>query len=57
MPLLELVKSIKLRLANSRIARTISYAARIIILFKDYLEELYYLVISLAKFNIILEIL
>ena len=57
LPLLELIKSVKLRLANNGIAETISYIAKIILLFKNYLEELYYLVTSLAKFNIILKIL
>ena len=55
--LLELIKSIKLRLVNNKIVRTISYIARIILLFKNYLEKLYYLVILLIKFNIILRIL
>ena len=54
--LLKLVKSIKLRLANDEIARIISYIARIILSFGEYLEELYYLITPLAKFNIILKI-
>ena len=48
------MKPVKLRLVNGEIAGIISYAARIILVFKDYLEELYCLVISLAKFDIIL---
>ena len=35
----------KLRLANSEIASIISYVARIILAFRDYLKKLYYLVI------------
>ena len=54
LPLLELIKPVKLRLINSKIAGIISYIARTILVFEDYLEELYCLVISLAKFNIIL---
>ena len=55
--LLKLIKSIKLRLANNEIIKIIFYIIRIILSFKKYLEELYYLVTSLTKFNIILKIL
>ena len=55
MPLLELIKSIKLKLINSEIAGIISYAVKTILFFRDYLKELYYLVTSLIKFDIILE--
>ena len=57
LPLLKLVKPVKLRLVNNNIAETISYIVRIILSFKDYLEELYYLITLLAKFDIILRIL
>ena len=51
------MKSIKLRLVNNKITKIILYIARTIIAFKDYLKELYYLIILLVKFNIILDIL
>ena len=54
LPLLELVKPVKLRLANGEIAGIISHAARTILAFGDHLEELYCLVTPLAKFDIIL---
>ena len=50
------MKPVKLRLANNKITGIISYIARIILAFRDYLEELYCLVIPLTKFNIILRI-
>ena len=55
--LLELVKLINLRLINKEIVGTISYIAKIILLFEDYLKELYYLITLLIKFNIILKML
>ena len=54
LPLLELVKPVKLRLANGQIAGIISHAARTILSFGDHLEELYCLVTPLSKFDIIL---
>ena len=55
--MLELTKPMKLRLANSEIVNIISYTVRTILAFNNYLEKLYYLVISLAKFDIILDML
>ena len=52
--LLELIKPVKLRLANDKIVGIITYAARIILASKNYLEEIYCLITPLAKFNIIL---
>ena len=54
LPLLELVKPVKLRLANGEMAGNISHAARTILAFEDHLEELYCLVTPLSKFDIIL---
>ena len=51
------MKLIKLTLANKKIAKIILYIARTLLAFEDYLKELYYLIISLAKFDIILDIL
>ena len=55
--LLKLIKFIKLRLINKELVEVISYATRIILFFEDYLKELYCLITSLTKFNIILDIL
>ena len=55
--LLKLIRPIKLRLTNEEIAKIISYIARTILTFEDYLRELYYLITSFAKFNVILSIL
>ena len=37
--------------------KIITYIVKIRLFFKDYLKELYYLIISLTKFDIILKIL
>ena len=55
--LLELIKSIKLRLINKELVEVISYVARIILFFENYIKKLYYLITSLIKFNVILDIL
>ena len=55
--LLELIKLVKLRLINGEIVGIITYTTRTILVFRDYLEEIYYLITLLTKFNIILEIL
>ena len=54
--LVALTKLFKLRLANNIIVEIITYAIRIILFFEKYLEELFYLVILLVKFDIILDI-
>ena len=54
---IELTKLVKLRLANRDVTGVITYAARTILIFSNYLEELFSLVTLLFKFNIILEIL
>ena len=53
--LLELIKPIKLRLANGQIAGMISHAVRAILSFEDHLEELYCLITPLSKFDVILD--
>ena len=47
----------KLRLINKELIKVISYVARIILFFKDYIKELYYLITLLIKFDVILNIL
>ena len=42
---------------NKEIIKIITYIARTILIFNDYLKKLYYLVILLTRFDIILEIL
>ena len=51
--LIILTKSFKLRLINEIIKENIIYVIRIIFVFENYFEKLFYLVIFLIKFNII----
>ena len=51
---MKLVKPVKLRLANGKVAGIITHAARAILAFGDHIEELYCLVTPLSKFDIIL---
>ena len=54
--LLELSKFIKLRLINKELIEVISYIIKTILFFEDYIKELYYLITSLIKFDVILDI-
>ena len=54
--LILLIKVYKLRLANNIIRENIIYIIRIIYALNDYIEELYYLITSLVRFDIILDI-
>ena len=51
-----LMKVYKLRLANNIIKENIIYIIKIIYALNDYIEELYYLITSLVRFDIILDI-
>ena len=50
------MKVYKLRLANNIIKENIIYIIRIIYALNDYIEEFYYLITSLVRFDIILDI-
>lgn len=52
--LLPLVKPLNLRLANGMIGGQITHVARVMLAIGDHLDELFCLVIPLAKFDIIL---
>lgn len=54
LPLVALLKPLKLRLADGTVAGMITHAARTILSFENHLEELFCLVTPLAKFDIIL---
>ena len=54
--LILLMKVYKLRLANNIIRGNIIYIIRIIYALNDYIEEFYYLITSLVRFDIILDI-
>ena len=50
------MKVYKLRLADNVIRENIIYIIRVIHALNDYIEELYYLITSLARFDIVLDI-
>ena len=50
------VKLYKLKLINNIIRELIIYIAKTIMFIKNYIKKLFYLIISLAKFDIILKI-
>ena len=50
------IKLYKLKLINNIIRKLIIYIAKIIIFIKNYIKKLFYLIISLTKFDIILKI-
>ena len=54
LPLLPLIKPLRLRLANGVMGGNITHVARTILAFDEHIEELYCLVTPLAKFDIIL---
>ena len=55
LPLMTLIKPLKLRLTNGDIDGEIIHATRIIISFEDHIEELLCLIIFLTKFDLILD--